>query len=772
DPGAYLPPDHPLSGNIRDQSIWRWYRRITVRRFPGVDTRDLRICTVRVFRMRAGDTMPGEQMAEVSSVIRTVGDAYPTTQVYDVYLLALENVPGWWVYMDAIQPFVEATLTDLESRNPGLEFRTHWITKEGFGRDDEYAPYTNETRDSRADIPFTYVYPGRMPDGESAQRYYVAERMQGRVNIDGVPVPNLVNDYSPSEPFTDTNGNGRRDTGEPYTDSNGNGSWDVGNPVPYALADMQNHCMRWPDAQARFEARVKAGLETDDVPTWRLLLDRMIAEPDRYHNAILINLHGELLPMPPARNYSDAAKLPTRKPGWRVVTHPELLRPARVAGDDANSDAPRFRVYAYKTEFQNTESLMTQAEPFLDTNHNGKFDTGEAYEDWNGSGEWDDEAPMSIVIREGDFAQAPNAPSNPSIVVKRLPGGIDGNGDGTADDYVDWNDAPRYPEVFTDASGDGIRQVAEPWLDLDGNGTWDPGEPYLEQDGDGVHAGVTEFLTDQDGDQVYDPARPAESFQDTNGNGRWDGAEPYADIKPEKDGGTPGAWDGPTDKKVPWRPWDPMTDGATKQATKDYIKHYGEPFLDVDGDGNGQPDPAETFFDANQNGVRDGGYERGEMWYGIAYDATRKSTVLVLHATPLETPYVNNATNVRKGLRSTVRLYDLDYIPCPTPSSATGTDRFKRDLFTTGSNMPKNTARWTIELPVPAVRKGFETGPGANDGDANDRIIAVETRIGTDLDTGVLWPTRYAPTDLSRTYAYYYASAASVPFSERYQFLG
>ncbi|MFV1958724.1 MAG: hypothetical protein ACC662_04855, partial [Planctomycetota bacterium] len=45
-------------------------------------------------------------------------------------------------------------------------------------------------------------------------------------------------------------------------------------------------------------------------------------------------------------------------------------------------------------------------------------------------------------------------------------------------------------------------------------------------------------------------------------------------------------------------------------------------------------------------------------------------------------------------------------------------------------------------------------------------------QIGTDLDTGVLWPARYAPTDLSRTYAYYYASAASVPFSERYQFLG
>ena len=47
---------------------------------------------------------------------------------------------------DAIRSFVDATITDLESRNPGLKFRTHWISKLGFGRDEEYAPYSNETR--------------------------------------------------------------------------------------------------------------------------------------------------------------------------------------------------------------------------------------------------------------------------------------------------------------------------------------------------------------------------------------------------------------------------------------------------------------------------------------------------------------------------------------------------------------------------------------------------------------------------------------------------
>ncbi len=552
DPGAFLPPDHPVSANLQDNGIWRWQRRITVRRFPGVDTRDLRICTVRVFRMRLGDIMPGEQMAEVSSVIRTVGDAYPTAQVYDVYLLALENVPGWWVYMDAIQPFIEATLTDLESRNPGLEFRTHWITKEGFGRDEEYAPYTNEARDSRANTPWTYVYPGSMPAGESAQRYYVAERMQARVNVDGEFAPNFVNDYALPEAFTDVNGNGERDTGEPFVDANGDAQWNINTPVPYALADMHNHCMRWPEAEARFQARVAAGLDVDETPTWRLLLDRMIAEPDRYHNAILINLHGELLPMPPARNYSDATRIPVRRPGWRAVTHPERLRPARVPGDDANSDTPRFRVYAYKTSFPSgvglppPEVLTTQGENYIDSDGSGTWDLGEPLDDWNGNGIHDEELPISIVVRNGDFTAAPNATLAPSIRVQRLPGGIDADGDGAADDYQAWSDAPIYPEVFKDLNPDGVFSIVETYFDVNGNGTRDAFEPHQELDGSGTLAvptltQVADVLLDVDGDQVYDPARPAESFTDTNGDGEWTAPEPYWDVNGN------GAWDGPTD---------------------------------------------------------------------------------------------------------------------------------------------------------------------------------------------------------------------------------
>jgi len=764
DPGSFLPPDHPVSGNVKDHHGWRWLRRITVRRFPGVVTRDLRICTVRIYRMRDGDLYPGEEMAEVSSVIRTIGDAYPTTQVYDVYLLALENVPGWWVYMDAIQPFIEATLTDLESRNPGLKLRTHWITKLGYGRDEEYAPYTNEERDSRANTPWTYVYPGRMPAGESAQRYYVARRMQARINVDGEDAPAFENATSQKEPYSDTNGNGRRDPGEPFTDLDGDAVWDIGNPAPYALADMHNHCMRSPDAVAKAAARTAAGVESDDTPTWRLLLDRMVAEPNRYHNAILINLHGELMPLPPARNYSDAAKDPEVRRGWRAVTHPERLAPRRVPGDDVASNAPRFRVYAYKTEFTNGESLMTQREPFVDANRNGVFDAGESFEDWNGNGRWDDELPLSVVFRDGNFASNPNDLTNPSINIQCLSGGIDGDGDGSPDDYRDWQTAPVYPERFADTNGDRIRQAAEVFLDLNGDGLCNGNDAWQELDGDGAFSSVAEALVDLNGNGTFDAAQPAESFTDTDGDGRWDAAEPFWDA--DKDG----AWTPPTSPVSPWRAWDPGIDDADATTRAAYIAAYGEPFKDLDGDG--RYTKAEPFTDDNGNGIRDGGYARGEMWYSIRYDAAARRTVVLLHGTPLLTPYVNNATNAQKGLPDGYRLYDMDYVPCPTPATAAGADRFERDLFSSASDVPKNTARWILELPLSQVRRAFESTAGAGDGDTVDRVIAVDTRIGADLSTGVMWPTRAKPQNRSSTYAWFVDSPDDVPFSERYQFLG
>ncbi len=324
-------PDHPVSGNYQRDSQWLWSRRITVQPFAGLNNRNVRYVTVRVFkRDKDGNE---NAMADLSAVINSAGNAYPTTQVFDVYLLAVENIPGWWVFMDSIKPFVESMITDLENRNPGLTFRTHWITKAAFGRNQTYRPFINEANDSLNPITEVYHYPGAMPAGSASSYYYVPDNIKARMNLDGA----------------DWNG------------------YDINlNPLPYTLADFFNHAMRYPDEYALWQARVAAIVtretqiadaiaagtvvpaDLNDMskePTLRILLDEMGTDPLKYKNALLINLHGELLPVPALRNFSDAAKDPINHANWRVVTHPEELR---TKNDDSGvTDPLRFRMYAY-----------------------------------------------------------------------------------------------------------------------------------------------------------------------------------------------------------------------------------------------------------------------------------------------------------------------------------------------------------------------------------------------------------------------------------------
>lgn len=338
--GALVLPDHAISGNFQREGAWTWSRRITVQRFPGLNNRNVRFVTVQVYKRDINGSE--HSLASISSVVNSVGSAFPTTQVYDLYLLAVENIPGWWVFMESIVPFVEAAITDLEARNPGLSIRTHWINKASYGRSQTYQPFINVANDSTVDIPAVYYYPGRMPAGNASQYYYVPSGMKGRMSADGVP----RNGYSAT------------------------------NPMPYAYADWFNNALRLPQEREFHDARVAliraraAAIEAaklagttppaayDDMsvePTLRLLLEDMCTSPDTYRNAWVINLHGELLPMPALRNYSDAAKAPARALAFatplrnvRVVAHPEELRTRR----DATIDDVRLRVYSYTTDVQ------------------------------------------------------------------------------------------------------------------------------------------------------------------------------------------------------------------------------------------------------------------------------------------------------------------------------------------------------------------------------------------------------------------------------------
>ena len=291
---------------------WKYVRQVSVSLLPGTADPNVRLVGVRLFLNR-DENLDGkpDTLAEVVGVIRSAAGAFPPTQVYDTYAIAIENVPGWWVYMANLIPFVQNAVQNVQSRNPGLELRVHWITKLAYGRDMQYRPQINSAVDSLQPIDNVYFYPGKMPSGEAVAYYYPPDNFTGHVQIDG-------------------------------TDKNG---YDAAtNPDPYALADNYNHAMRYPDELALFNQRVADGLENDDAPTLRILLERLYAEPDRYRNAIFINLHGELFPFPPVRNYSDAAKDPANFRNIRVVTHAERLR------YDVGSTNVKLRVYSYRSD--------------------------------------------------------------------------------------------------------------------------------------------------------------------------------------------------------------------------------------------------------------------------------------------------------------------------------------------------------------------------------------------------------------------------------------
>lgn len=299
-------PADPLSGNP-DR---KFKRRVTVS--PHETEPLARRVYVRVY-----DAATGEVLAETVSVLRTIRNAFYPSHVYDIYVLVLENVPGWWVSLSTMRPMFDNIIQDLQVRNPGLVFRTHYITKLAYsGRDPFYAPYVNDAvqadNTTVLNTMQVYLYPGRVEKGGEDFFYYVPDDMAGRRNVDGV--------------LTSTNA--------------------------YSMADQFNSAVRYPKEEKLYGqalASAQAAGTTEPEISYRMLLERLATGPGTdsysgvsydYRNAILLNMHGELVPLPPMRNYSDPAKQPAGSPNFRVVTHPEKLTYA--AGNQV-----KLRVYPF-----------------------------------------------------------------------------------------------------------------------------------------------------------------------------------------------------------------------------------------------------------------------------------------------------------------------------------------------------------------------------------------------------------------------------------------
>lgn len=249
-----------------------------------------------------------QPLAQTISLLQLSPNTYAPTQSYDMYVLALENAPGWWSSITWILPVVSSMVQDLEVRNPGLEFNVHYIRRLSFGRDPYYAPWINNTEAGNAlSNPMAYFYPGNFTGGSGVYYYYSPTYINGRLNQDGTLINNLANTNSTMS--------------------------------SYSLADQFNSAMRYQDELDAYAAYSPPSAASKS-PSLRMVLEDMNSHPERYKNIIILNLHGELLPVPPVRNYSDAAKDPADYLNLRAVSHPETLQ---------SSDALplNVRVYTY-----------------------------------------------------------------------------------------------------------------------------------------------------------------------------------------------------------------------------------------------------------------------------------------------------------------------------------------------------------------------------------------------------------------------------------------
>ena len=375
-----------ISGNRIQNGKWRFVRNVKISK--NSDLAKSRTVTVSVYYADANGNPVQPPLATLSTILSTAHTSNIPTQVIDTYALAINNQPGWWSSLSSLKQTIQDSAYDLKVKNPGLDYRFHFITRSSFGRDPYYSPYCNKiaTTDNDPNIAYPYTYNGKILDTAHADR----------VSYFYNPVE-MISDGMRLNTDDDVNGNTF------YNAWYGTKNTPSGNPLGtndkialtnvYSAADQYNHAVRGPEDVAINEKLKNYYAKQDPVvdyePSYRKFIDDMYesdtSNPNPIHrNLMITNLHGELFPTIPLRNYSDAAKTPDGKEIFhdlsstgiivkkdtvnttkdlvvsskykRVVTHPEQLE---YSTDAAKDRKIYLRVYPYLTD-------PTQTTPNLD----------------------------------------------------------------------------------------------------------------------------------------------------------------------------------------------------------------------------------------------------------------------------------------------------------------------------------------------------------------------------------------------------------------------
>jgi type II secretory pathway pseudopilin PulG len=712
-PTLITQPGDLISGNIPRGTSWLYERRISVQPVPGQGN-DVRFVNVKVFINEDGQQ---RLLAEVASVLRTLVVDMPPTQVYDVYAVAVENVPGWWVYMSNLVPFVRSTISDLQARNPGLVFRTHWIYTLSYGRDWHYKPYINDTLPvtnapniSTNNIPWAYFYPGQMPANGTGMPignpyYYPWFLFRGVMNKDGT----AANTYTLPTPAPNPS---------------------VGNLWPYSIADQYNNSMRYEDELAYYNSRLDA--DPNEQLTWRLLIEKMYSNPAEFTNAIVINLHGELLPFPPVRNYSDAAKSPATRPNIRAVTHPEQLR-------YMNDESVKLRVYTYRTD----------------------PDTAAANTSFMGEGGVND-VPITIKI------SGTNGWSPAGTDVQIIRGGTDQDATAGADPYdavpVDAPNTQSGSRMYytpTTSGTDVILKLFKSPLKHrqtpTGGGGLNPasrlyGLEYIPAPLEDltVTPVADQFNVAHLGSALGTTVRTARDNFGSNALTNSNGGLPWSTDWIETNDGTGGAGGGRivvTSGEL--RIGDDSSGGASTIERGVDLSLYAA---------------ARLNFNYTMSNTESG----DDMRLDVSADAGTTWTTLTTFAPATATAYTANLTPY---MSATTRIRFIRVNGFTNTNETFNVDNLQIEASRPSGDLPKNTARWIITIPVSHI--------------ANNKMLTIETRIGDTTTTGVMYPpaSMSDPPNLSRTYVWRgtdtwifgdgtNANPPNLPITEQFQFLG
>jgi len=682
-------PADPLSGNtkIAGSNHWKFLRQVQIK--PVANDANARYVSVAVWyadpqnnNFPKGTT--DRPLAVISGILKTNITQEPPTQMYDLFVIAMENSPSWWVDQADLRPSFERTLLDLESRNPGLIFRRHFITRSGFGRDPHYLPYINDGGNTNAqDLPWVYLYPGKV-DNILTQNYLL-DFWRGRRRTDDIT--NYRDNLSSS--FKTLNKLKLGNTGENF--------------MQYAVADQFNHVMRYPE-QLAMENRLRAEKPEDfkDSPSLVRFLEEMNSGLNK--NSLIINLHGELLPLPPLRNYSDPAKAPDKfarkltgnqnqavptnsedimgtlnEPHFvslmnkRVVTHPENLQAN-------NGSLVSWRVYPFEeygpgssgldsdgTAITRDNNNIPQISLFIPTIGAGPNYTG------NGNG----------------FLNYPNfTPSSVTgLTVERLVGGrVTGN---------NTNTAGFQPFAWWTNSSSGFRAITDTHNPASGNA------------------------------RIIAPLSGGSSINQMNGAALPADGNSLSNISSIRVASTAN-----------------ISAAADREALKGMLMVLGYGTADekvvritqINGAGNNVISFTPSVNVNNVANIRTVAITRHKDYDAVVVDKTmygqpHRGIHITLYDTPTRHNCFNNtdcnngASTAKGGIRSDHRLDGLEYIPAPINTTWPSSGAPTYSLVDTSTTNWKNSARWRVNLDTSTYGTNF-----------NNQMLTLETRMVTAAD--------------------------------------